>query len=267
MARTTVRREAELLLHDADANDGVGNITFDPQLASASHLSAISPCRGAGSAAYASGTDIDGEAWATPPSIGCDEYHAGAVTGPLSVSIAAAYTNVAAGFEVSFTALIEGRATASVWDFGDGTVVSNRPYASHAWAALGDYAVVLRAYNESYPGGVSATVAVHVVEQRVHYVAATVLIQLPPYTSWATAATNIQDAVDAATVAGSLVLVSNGVYATGGRAVDGRVDQPGRGGQAADVAQRQRAGVHDDRGGQGAGQQQWRRRGSVRVFG
>jgi parallel beta-helix repeat protein len=196
--------------------NGVGNITADPQLASASHLSAWSPCIGAGSATYASGTDIDGEPWANPPSIGCDEYHAGAVTGPLTVSLTATYTNVATGFSVGLTALIAGRTDLSVWDFGDGSVEVNEPYTSHTWTAPGDYLVALWAFNDTYPEGVSATVTVRVLDHPVQYVALGSTNPVAPYLSWATAATNIQDAVDAAG-AGGTVFVTNGTYAAGGR--------------------------------------------------
>ena len=133
----------------------------------------------------------------------------------------ASHATVATGFEVNFTAQISGRTTLSRWDFGDGTGVTNRPYTAHGWASPGDHLVVLWAYNESYPNGVNATVTVHVVEQPVHYVAADSSNPVAPYSSWATAATNIQDAVDAASVVGALVLVSDGTYQTGGRVVIG----------------------------------------------
>ena len=155
--------------------DGTGNISVEPGLATASHLFSVSPCLGTGSAAYATGTDIDGEPWLNPPSIGCDEYYSGSATGPLAVATGADWTNVTVGFTVALQGFIEGRASLGVWDFGDGIVSTNFAYppsARHSWAAPGTYPVVLTAYNHSNPGGVSATVTVQVVTQPIHYVSA-----------------------------------------------------------------------------------------------
>jgi len=202
--------------------NGLGNIFADPQLANASHLSVLSPCRGAGSAAYATGTDIDGEPWTRPPSMGCDEYHEGTVTGPLNARIGVTFTNVAVGFPVGLTALVNGRTTVSAWDFGDGTVELDQPYTTHAWTAPGDYLVALWCFNETYPEGVSATVTIRVILNPLQYVAAGSTNPVAPYTSWATATPDIQDAVDAGIVGGQ-VLVGDGTYAIGRRAVAGGV--------------------------------------------
>ena len=200
---------------------GTGNITAEPQFADQFHLSSDSPCRAAGAGIYATGTDIDGEPWANLPSIGCDQYLPGPTTGALGVVVIAAYTNLATGFVGTFIAQIEGRASANTWDFGDGTIVRNQPYATHSWASAGDYQVVAVAFNDSYPGGVSNAVTVRVVDQPVQYVAQGNTNPVAPYLSWALAATNIQDALDAAVGGGRAVFVSDGVYRVGGKTVAG----------------------------------------------
>src|SRR5262245_19631818 len=139
--------------------------------------------------------------------MGCDEYRIGAVTGAVAVAITTTWTNVAVGFAVDLAGLIRGRVSASAWDFGDGTVLSNRAFATHPWRAPGDYSIALRAYNESHPEGVTAMQAIR-VSATVYYVSAASSNPTPPYSSWATAARNIQEAVDAATVPGALVLVT-----------------------------------------------------------
>ena len=200
---------------------GTGNITDAPLLVSLSHIASNSPCIGRGNDAYVAGTDIDGEAWLDPPSMGCDEYAGAAVTGDLTVAIDATYTNVAVGFEADFRANVDGAASRTSWGFGDGNGATNHPYMSHAWSAAGDYAVVLTAYNDTCPGGVADTVTVHVVAESIHYVDVGNTTPNSPYTSWADAATNIQDAVDVCNVGGGKVLVTNGSYSVGMRTVDG----------------------------------------------
>jgi low affinity Fe/Cu permease len=199
---------------------GSGNITAAPQLADDYHLSAGSPCIGAGNPAAVSGVDIDGEPWASPPAIGCDEFYTGAATGQLSVTIQAAYTNLAIGFADDFTAEINGHAAMTFWDFGDGIQATNQPYIFHSWATTGDYQVLVWAFNQSNPAGVNATITVHVVNQPIQYVALSNSNPIAPYISWGAAATNIQDAVDDA-FGGGLILVSNGVYNVGGRVFHG----------------------------------------------
>ena len=199
---------------------GTGNITNEPQLADIAHISATSPCRGAGSTNYSTGLDIDGEPWLNPPSIGCDEFYPAGITGSLSVGSQANYTNVATQFTVDFIGTIDGHASYNVWDFGDGTLVSNRLYLSHTWTAGGNYPVTLTAYNQDNPEGVSATTMLIVLQNPMHHVALDSVNPVAPYLSWDTAATNIQDAVDTA-FAGGTVLVTNGIYQNGGRVVYG----------------------------------------------
>jgi len=104
------------LLHDTLPANGVGNTSLDPQLQpDLVHLTATSPCRGAGCPAYATGVDLDGHPWLDPPSIGCVEYYADALP---TLALQADYTNVLVGDPLNFQATVSGGQAASLlWNF------------------------------------------------------------------------------------------------------------------------------------------------------
>jgi hypothetical protein len=153
------------------ANGGIGNINgiaANPQFLDSFHIAATSPCYGTGSAAYATGADLDGEPWANPPSMGCDEVIVSNLTGSLSVNIETYQTNLLASPPGStrFTAFfgdITGRASRVEWSFGDGPTMTNfGTTASHQWTNSGNYTVTFTAYNNDNPAGVSTNIAVQV---------------------------------------------------------------------------------------------------------
>jgi hypothetical protein len=110
---------------------GGANITAPPVLADISHISQNSPCRGAGTPLPMKGTDIDGNPWNNPPSIGCSEIPSTGDYGNLIVNISTAFTNWAPGFPLNFQATISGPDYTTVWNFGDGTIITNAPCPSH----------------------------------------------------------------------------------------------------------------------------------------
>jgi hypothetical protein len=115
---------------------GPGNIEVDPQLLTTTHLASTSPCLRAGNPAWASGVDMDGEPWSAPPAMGADQPNPDQAIGPLNLEIQASSTTMAAGYAVSFAAAGDGRLWQNVWDFGDGTTITNQAFVRHAWSAL-----------------------------------------------------------------------------------------------------------------------------------
>jgi len=193
-----------------DGTNGTGNISADPMLVNLSHIATNSPCVGTGSNIYTSGVDIDGEVWKDPPSMGCDEVYANAISGSLSVAIIAEKIYSYPNLPLDFSGEISGKLYQNTWDFGDGSSETNNLNISHSWSSEGDYNVILTAINATYPAGISDTVTVHIVAD-THYVNVSNTTPVIPYSSWETAATNIQDAVDVAQITGN-IFVTNGTY-------------------------------------------------------
>lgn len=192
---------------------GPGNIDVDPGLSTATHLSLDSPCVGTGSAIYTRGFDVDGQSWATPPAMGADEPRL--TTDIPTLRIEAGTTTVATRHPIAFVASGGGALLRSVWDFGDGSKRTNEPCVKHSWGTPGVYQVQLIGYSQSHPEGIAAILPIRVAEPEVFYVSANNVHPQFPYADWDTAATNIQDAVQAGSQPGRRVIVTNGVYRFG----------------------------------------------------
>ncbi|MBU1694776.1 MAG: PKD domain-containing protein, partial [Verrucomicrobia bacterium] len=202
---------------------GSDNITNAPGLVSAldPRLLPGAACIGRGTnQSWMSGAvDLDDYPRLTGTSvdIGAYEYYSDTVlTGLLTAAISCAYTQAPAGFELEFEALITGRAQGMEWDFGDGGRATGVCVVGHAFGAAGVFPVVLAVSNLS--GAVAATAEVTIVAQDCHLYVHPGGDDGAAGTNWATALATIQAVVDASSL-GCTIWVSNGTYATGGRAV------------------------------------------------
>jgi PKD repeat protein len=208
---------------------GDGQVLGDPLLAGIynPHILADSPCRGAGDpgVVQVDELDIDGELRMGPldtVDIGCDQYHAGAITGLLWPEIEMPFDTVVAGLALDLQVDSVGKASHFVWTYDDGSglqSVTNALGVQPVFTAPGTYEVVLTAYNDE---GIEAfTGTVHVVASFTNYVAPDGL-HVAPYTSAENAATNVQAAIDACAI-GGVTVVLPGVYREGAPI---RVDKP-----------------------------------------
>ena len=201
---------------------GSGNFTNDPLFALGSYeLQTNSPCVNSGDNSLAiSGVDLDGNQRIVGNYVDVGAYELQSALPP-SAFVSAAYSNLVAGYADSFVAGCNwGVALSVAWDFGDGTMTTNTFAPTHTFNSTGDYLVTATVYGVNNSTGLSATTMVHVAPQIYCYVGLNSTNPVEPFSSWQTAATNIQDAIDAASP-GSTIFVTDGIYKYGGRIVYG----------------------------------------------
>lgn len=197
-----------------DLTHGVdGCITTKPELTSCDHIAIDSPCIGAGNEAYVSGTDIDGQPWKMPPSMGCDEPIA-PLTGPIELAIANFPTRIVAGLDSICEIAVSGIASSSQLDMGDGNVLTNVLRTAYSWSNPGNFDAVRTVFNETYPTGLTVTHSFEVVtaEQAAVFVS-TAGNDSNDGSSWALAKATIPAGIAAQLYTGGTVWVGDGTYA------------------------------------------------------
>jgi len=194
---------------------GEGNISSSPGLLNLTSywLTASSPCVNAGDNVNASGFDLDYETRINEGvvDIGADEFSSSSATGNILVAIQIDTPIALAGNEFTVTAEIQGRVLDFSWAWGDGTTNGSDTVASHVFSTPGTYPITLTAWNQDHV--VSTSIMISVVHGFTNHVDFNGT-HIWPFTSWANAATNIQDAINAAPDKGT-VLVAPGLYDQG----------------------------------------------------
>ena len=202
----------------------IGAVTVPPQVAGfhVPHLLSGSPCIDAGVdrewMTAAEGFDMDREARITGVNsdIGASEAVTSDPTGPLAIEVFAETLAVTVGTAQDFRAEISGLPAGLFWDFGDGTVVTNQNPVNRAFVGTGAYTVRAAATN----GSSSVFAEIQIVVSAGDVFVALNGTHEPPFATWKTAATNIQDAVDVAPWGGTVQLAA-GTYDLGGRPATG----------------------------------------------
>ena len=205
---------------------GIGNITRPPGFYNLDtpRLVADSPCRNSGTNFpwTTNALDLAGQARILDGTVdmGCYEFSSASVTGAVSAELYTEHPGAVLGLELDFESRSTGMIESVVWNFGDGQGTSATYLANHTFTTAGVYEVVLTVSNATDVS--SDTVSVTIVESYVTHVDVASTNPVYPYTNLTTAATNIQDAIDAHLYLGGTVLVNDGIYTNGGN-WDGRV--------------------------------------------
>lgn len=153
-----------------------------------------------------------------------------AVQNPVNIIRQPANLTTFTGSNVNFSATVVGTSPSLQWYFNgspltdggriSGSATLNLSIANVQPGDAGKYFIKATNVWSTATSRTAALMLLDGLAPSVRFVNVSNPAPAAPYLDWATAATNIQDAIDAA-VAGDTILVTNGIYSSGGRTVYG----------------------------------------------